>query len=99
MTDTISSVDVSKLEHISTRQVAARIRTGRLPEHSPGGIVRCACHPDRPAGLYQGHAVECDTESLRFWSKGDLIGCSAGSGNAPALAIHEKLGIVIDTRL
>ena len=80
------------LYHISTRQVAARIRAGTLPEYSPGGKVRCACHPDNIAG-------ETDTEALRIWAKGDRIGCTVHTDWAPALAIHEQLGIIIDTRL
>lgn len=80
------------MEYISTRQVAARIRVGTLPERSDGGKVRCACHPEMENFG--------DTESLRYWSKGDLISCAADpSAQAPALARHEKLGIVIDTRL
>lgn len=85
--------DVNTLPHLSTRQVAARIRHGKLPEKSPG-FVRCACHPNlRTRG---------DTEALQFWSKGMRIGCSTGTGfNAPvpALAVYPALGIVIDTRL
>lgn len=82
----------SQLEHISTRQVAARIRAGKLPELSPGGKVRFATREDDPAG-------EADTEALRFWSKGMTIYDPKTKAQVPALAVHEALGIVIDTRL
>lgn len=83
-------IDVNDtLEHISTRQVAARIRHGKLPEYSDGGAVYCPTHG----------ALGGQTESLRFWSHGDKVGCEKCGHNVPALAVHEKLGIVIDTRL
>lgn len=80
------------MEFLSTRKVAARIRVGTLPQYSPGGRVTCACHPEarRDAGA---------TEALDFWSKGDKVWCKAARGYRPALAVHEALGITIDTRL
>lgn len=83
-------LDITKLEYISTLQVAARIRTGKLPEYNDGGQVRCACHPNIK--------TPAQTEALRFWSKGMKIPCSKTGKFAPALAAHENLGIVIDTR-
>lgn len=83
--------DVTKLVHLNTRQVSARIRHGKLPETSPG-FVRCACHPNLK--------TRGDTEALQFWSKGMTIGCTkTNKGWAPALAVYPMLGIVIDTRL
>ena len=79
------------MEMLSTRQVAARIRHGKLPDFCKGGEPRCACHPNMPSGT--------QTESLRIWSKGDLIGCTVDRKPAPALAVFAPLGITIDTRL
>lgn len=82
---------MKKLEHISTRQVAARIRVGTLPDGGNGN-VRCACHPN-----VKGYG---QTEALKFWSKGDKIGCTVKPNKwVPALAVHTALGIIIDTRL
>jgi hypothetical protein len=75
---------------LSTRQVGQRIRHG-LPAYSPGGMVRCACHPNL--------ANPSQTESLRFWVKDSMVGCTKTRKWAPALAVFPKLGIIIDTRL
>ncbi len=77
------------MKNLSTRQVAARIRVGKLPEYSDGGKVHCPEHG----------ALGGQTEALKFWSKGDQVGCEKCGCNVPALAVHEALGIVIDTRL
>lgn len=74
---------------LNTRQIAARIRSGKLPAYS-NGYVSCICHPTNGVG---------QTEALRFWSKGDMVGCSKTGKWAPALAVFPELNTTIDTRL
>ena len=76
---------------LSTRQVAQRVSRGSLPESSPGKAC-CACHPNDPR-------EEAQTETLRFWSKGDKISCIETRKWAPALPFFPQLNIFIDTRL
>ncbi len=77
------------MEILSTKQVGQRIRRGTLPEYSDGGFVSCACHNSPTGG---------QTESLRFWSKGDKVGCSINGNMADALAVFPAIGVTIDTR-
>lgn len=78
------------MEAISTRQVAARIRCGTLPQFDRGE-PRCALHPHEPTGT--------QTENLKFWSKGDRIWCPKCNSWTPALPVFAALNIAIDTRL
>jgi hypothetical protein len=88
-------IKASEVEWLSSRQVAQRIRRGKLPERS-AGQVRCVCHPDKPQAAV--------TESLRFWGRGDHVACGdrtnakAHPRGVPALAFYPELRIAIDTR-
>ena len=73
------------MERINTRQVGARIRTGRLPEYSEGGYVVCPDH-----GALGGM-----TESLRFWAKHDRAFCRKCDKWIAPHVVHEALGITI----
>lgn len=82
---------------LSTKQVGQRIRRGTLPLYSKGE-VRCTCHPDLPQ--------KAQTESLRFWQKGMMVGCGGSKRvpggyavMAPALAVFPEIDIAIDTTL
>ena len=61
-------------EVLTTRQVAARIRVGTLPRVAKYGVVFCL----------KGHDSGGETENLKFWSKGDRIGCGRCKANVLA---------------
>jgi hypothetical protein len=70
---------------LTTRQVSARIRTGKLPVSIDGGKVHCS-----KCGKILG-----DTESLIFWSKNSFVHCP--KCNCDVLAQpHYPGGIVLD---
>ena len=54
------------MKTLNTRQVPAAIKRGELQQYMPGGKVLCSiCR-----------AKLGDTESPRFWAKGDKVFCS-----------------------
>ena len=66
------------MKALTTRQVPAAIKRGELHDPTPGGKVLCSlCRAELG-----------DTESPRFWSKGDTVFCDKpGSYHGWTLAL------------